>query len=189
MNFSGPQSGASLASEGFSQLHDYWFRLWSNRGGLPRKGDFDPLEASALLGYLAWAEIEREPFRVRYRMVGTALNDLAGGEMTGKYVDELYSPAIRKDLLNAFRRVSETGEPHVDETGVAWPLSLHVSWILLPFCANEDTQPVDDAQGVPKPSVSFVLIAIRPQSSRIRKLHDWAIDVSVSTTRRWFGHR
>lgn len=95
------------------RLLQYWHDLKGDRP-LPRRADLDPVDIAYCLGNLALVEIGA-PFRPRYRLVGTRLTELLGEDPTGKYLDQMYSPAIRGEALAAYRRTVETGQPDYTE--------------------------------------------------------------------------
>ena len=84
------------------------------RRPLPRRADLDPVDIAYCLGNVALVEIG-PLFRPRYRLVGTKLAELLGEDPTGRYLDEMYSPAIRSEALGAYRRTVETGTPDYTE--------------------------------------------------------------------------
>jgi hypothetical protein len=100
---------AAIEPEPLATLYHYWLSVKGGRR-IPRRIDLDPTEFAFCLGHVALADIET-PFRVRYRLVGTNLVQLYGSELQGCYVDQLYSPAVRREALNAYRTVVETASP------------------------------------------------------------------------------
>jgi len=70
------------------QLNDWWVAK-KGAGGVPDRRSFDPAEFKALMPNLVIVEIEPDPFRVRYRLVGTRVAQFTGFDFTGRYLDEL----------------------------------------------------------------------------------------------------
>jgi hypothetical protein len=66
----------------------YWNRI---RGGrrLPLRADFDPSEVPALLPYVIVIDVLRDPADFRYRLLGTALDRVLGGDYRGRRYSEL----------------------------------------------------------------------------------------------------
>src|SRR5262245_14950685 len=95
-----------IAHPTLRRLHNYWQELPRGRCGVPLRAAFDPAAIGFCLPHVGLAEIET-PFRVRYRLVGSALERLYGGPLSGRYVDELYTPAVRAQVLAAYRRVMD----------------------------------------------------------------------------------
>jgi hypothetical protein len=69
------------------QLYAYWLSL--ARDGVPERADFDPEEIQELLPNLMIVELEDEPFRVRFRLTGSKVDEVTGLNITGRYLDEL----------------------------------------------------------------------------------------------------
>jgi hypothetical protein len=69
-------------------LHVYWTAKRGARA-MPTRGDIDPSEIKALLPNLIIVDIEADPFRVRYRLLGTKVVMESGNDFTGRYLDEL----------------------------------------------------------------------------------------------------
>ncbi len=70
------------------QLEIYW-RGKANTDRLPARRDIEPADLVPVLPYLLLAEIERAPFRVRFRLVGTQVVTQSRRDFTGCYLDEL----------------------------------------------------------------------------------------------------
>ena len=65
---------------------------------MPTWSDIDPAEIKPLLPHLLVTRYERNPFRARFVLVGTWLAQYAGGDFTGRYLDELdFSSEIDTD--------------------------------------------------------------------------------------------
>lgn len=60
---------------------------------MPRRGDIDPVDIPALLPNLLLIDVEPEPLRFRYRLVGTRIvsyrQSLQVPDHTGRYVDDV----------------------------------------------------------------------------------------------------
>lgn len=92
-----------------AELHEYWL---SRRFGrvMPRRADIDPADMPALLPHIALVDIEYEPFRVRYRVVGTKMVEYVGHDFTGLYLDELKF-SKPDELLALYRRAATERAP------------------------------------------------------------------------------
>jgi hypothetical protein len=113
-----------IESGAIRQLYDYW-RGKCRDGRLPRRADIDPADLVPLLPNLLIADIE-EPFRVRYRLVGTKIVEMTGFEMTGKYLDEIAASADEPTIAECYRRAAAEKRPvcarmrwHLAEDNVA----------------------------------------------------------------------
>ena len=98
------------------QLYDYWDSKRAGRA-MPARPDIDPLEIRPLLTNLALIDVEQEPRRYRYRLVGTELVGILGQELTGKYLDEM--PLLyRTFAVGAYAEIMDRKTPtyHVFDT-------------------------------------------------------------------------
>lgn len=98
-----------VTSERVRQFHDYW-RGKSTDGSPPSRAAIDPVEIPRFLPYLVIAEIDREPLRVRYRLVGTRVAEANGSDFTNRYLDEC-GFAVEPLLVECYRRLVETSAP------------------------------------------------------------------------------
>ena len=91
------------------ELHDYW-TLCRGRRRMPRRSDIDPADIPHLLPNIFLVDIERAPFRVKYRVVGTNAVEWQGHDFTGYYLDEV---RFNKpdEILALYRRAVEEGVP------------------------------------------------------------------------------
>lgn len=70
------------------EMLDYWLKRRAGRR-MPRRADIDPADIPTLLPHIMMTDISYAPFRVRYRLVGTAIAEFAKFDFTGQYADEL----------------------------------------------------------------------------------------------------
>ncbi|HMA13327.1 MAG: PAS domain-containing protein [Bacteroidota bacterium] len=99
-------SADQIASPRLRQLYDYWQS--KRRGGrLPRRADIDPAEIPQLMPNLLLVDIEQNPFRVRYRLVGTQIVEATGFEFTGKYLDEIVLPDDEGPFVESYQLAAE----------------------------------------------------------------------------------
>ena len=89
----------------------YWQRI-RPPGRLPGRQHFDPLDIPDLLPGLWLLDLQREPFRLRYRVVGTRVIDAIGREVTGMWLDEAHPHLVNDDEYFArYRTIAETKTP------------------------------------------------------------------------------
>jgi hypothetical protein len=92
-------------------LHDWWMAR-RRPEGMPYRSDVDPAELKPVLPNLFIAEAEHDPFRIRYRLVGTRAVAITGYDITGRYLDELLNPdETDAPWLRFYRRVYDTRMP------------------------------------------------------------------------------
>lgn len=92
-------------------LHGYWLRIHPP-GGLPGRRDFDPAAVGELLSNIFLVEVHHRPIRLRYRLLGSAIDAALGRRLAGAWLDEALHdrpgwPALRED----YRAVIETRAP------------------------------------------------------------------------------
>lgn len=106
--------------EPIAALYDYWAGIRAGRG-MPRPSDVDPLKIERrLLPHVILIDVvQRQPLRMRYRLVGTAVVQARRGltpeDATGWYVDEIgsrFQPSPRDfyaEVVNGQRPVFHEG--------------------------------------------------------------------------------
>lgn len=109
---------ATTRSPKVRALWEYWSEL-SSGASLPRRADIDPIAIAALLPNIIISEIVREPFRVRYRLVGTACVQHAHLDFTGMYLDEIdFGPTDTDDWQAYYILLCDRRTPLFGETSV-----------------------------------------------------------------------
>jgi hypothetical protein len=108
---SGDESSRDAWHPRLKRLYEYWKAIHPPRG-LPGRQEFDPSAVPDLLPNLWMLDVQREPFRLRYRLVGTSIVCSAPGGLTGRWLDDL-RPEIRDipGYLDRHRAVVETKIP------------------------------------------------------------------------------
>jgi hypothetical protein len=91
------------------------YRYWdSKRRGraMPQRPDIDPSEIARLLPNIFMVDVEREPLRFRYRLIGTAICEFLGRDFTGRTIDAVnYRPEQAAELQKINGTVVETARP------------------------------------------------------------------------------
>jgi hypothetical protein len=94
-----------------ADLYAYWLKQRGDRR-MPRRADIDPAGIKSLLPNLFLTEFTLNPFRVRYRLIGTEIVNHAHFDFTGRYLDELdFSAYDEVDWMGLYRIVWEQGVP------------------------------------------------------------------------------
>jgi hypothetical protein len=118
------------------EFDSYWRGL---AGGLPPdRGLFDPSAIPHLMPGLLIVELEPDSQRLRYRLVGTLSDDIAGISLTGRYLDEFFGGPTEKSarFFDAiYRRIAVTAQP--EEGEYSWPtpdgVQKHIMFGVFPF--------------------------------------------------------
>lgn len=104
---SGHNIGANVRA-----LSEHWHGL--NAGATPVRAQFDPMAIPALLPHIYLADLEPDPFRVRYRLTGTRSDEWNGFNLTGRYIDEFLVPDLNganRILIEAYHASWRSGQP------------------------------------------------------------------------------
>jgi hypothetical protein len=89
----------------------YW-RSIHPASGLPGRQHFEPLAIHSLLPGIWLLDIQREPFRLRYRLAGTEAVEAIGAEVTGQWMDEAHAVVAREPAhMDRYRTVVEQRVP------------------------------------------------------------------------------
>jgi len=92
-------------------LYGYWLERCRPGGGLPRRGDIDPLEiaraAPDLLPHLWMVDVLRDPYRFRYRLVGGAVIEAGSPARVGAIIEPGSGREGNSNLYDNLVRVCE----------------------------------------------------------------------------------
>ncbi len=123
-------------------LLTYWESIHPT-GALPGRQHFDPAAVVPLLPNIVLVEVERDPWRFRYRLVGSRVDAVNGKPLTGQWLDVAYADHPRAAvLLNEYVQVVETARPtwRRSEPSVAPEASCKIIEVLrLPLAADGKT--------------------------------------------------
>ena len=163
---------------GLARLHALW-EWWAWQEGIPYRTHLSPEVLQPWLGYLAIVELTRLPFRARYRLVGTMLNELAGSEMTGRYIDELYSKRVRREVIKTYEGVATSTQPHYKHLRF-WLTRRTFGYyrLILPFSSD----PLEKGER----RVDTCLLALYPDRPNVVSAADWQFDLDQEDLDRWF---
>lgn len=101
-------------------LSDYWHRLGG--GSAPDRSRLDLIPIQAFLPFILLVEFEDRPFRVRYRLTGTKVDEMTGLNITGRHLDE-FARGIYRDVIvriqECYASCRTTGQPVIES--YHWP--------------------------------------------------------------------
>jgi hypothetical protein len=100
---------SELTSPRIHRLHAYWQHQCES-GKLPRRADIAPDQIRDLLPNIMIVEVEHNPVRFRYRLVGTRVVEYNGVEFTGRYLGEIGWPE-EQDLIDSYAFVVSSRKP------------------------------------------------------------------------------
>ena len=115
-------SADDLPTERLRRGHDYWRSLRCGNG-LPHRKDLNPSEILDLLPWINLVDVvwQDEARRYRHRLLGTEVVRYFRADVTGKWFDEVYTPARLKQQLPAYDRAAIDAAPNIDSISI--PLS------------------------------------------------------------------
>jgi hypothetical protein len=123
------------------QLAEYWLSL--GNGDAPERSLLDPGAILHLLPYVLIVQLEDAPFRVRYRLTGTKVDEMTGLNITGRYLDEFATGEFRavvEGIQRCYVRCRETGHAVIE--AYHWPNDrdlVRLVWMgLFPLRVNGD---------------------------------------------------
>ena len=90
-------------------LHRWW--LGRCTGDIPDRADLDPADLKPLLPNLFVVDVEHDPFRIRYRLVGTRATEVTGYDITGHYLDDLLPADASEPWVEHYRTACRTRSP------------------------------------------------------------------------------
>ncbi len=123
------------------EMFAYWEEMRAGRP-LPLKADFDPSRVPRLLPYLTLEEVHRDPFRIRYRLVGTEQARFAAEDFTGRWLHELaWEPKVVEGLLEQYRLVLESRAPVFGASMFLWidGYEKAFEWGVFPLATDGET--------------------------------------------------
>src|SRR5262245_11334963 len=101
-------------------LEAHWDRLRGARS-IPRRDEIDPVDMKAWLPYLSMIELHYDPFRVRYRLVGTEVARIVGEDFSNRWLHETGWGDAAIDLNRVlYERTAECGVPQFGLSTAAW---------------------------------------------------------------------
>ena len=93
------------------RLYAYWQSICP-ADGLPGRQHFDPTAVTGVLPHVWLLDVQAEPFRLCYRLVGTAVSEAHRRELKGLWFDEAHPDLAKEpEFLARYRRVVETRRP------------------------------------------------------------------------------
>lgn len=104
-------SYSEIRSEKVRALLQWWLDKCDD--GIPDRSILDPTDMKALLPNLFLLDVQHEPFRVRYRLIGTRAREATGFDITGRYLDELLPAGEDQHWVDYYREAYRTRRPAV----------------------------------------------------------------------------
>ncbi len=100
----------SITDPNLKKLYDYWLRKRGARIA-PKRADMNPEDLKYILSYMYILDVIGPPYRFRFRLAGTDLVREYGGEITGKFADEIDLDLVGNLILDEYASVARDGQP------------------------------------------------------------------------------
>jgi hypothetical protein len=114
-----PIRDLSRLGPNLEQLLAYW--RGKRKGDLvPGRSDIDPIEIPRLMPDVALVDILHDPLDYRYRLVGTRLVEMMGGERTGLRMREIFTPEAITATVALMEMLIARREPLAFEGRMFW---------------------------------------------------------------------
>jgi hypothetical protein len=93
------------------RLLAYWDHKRAGRPA-PTRAEIDPVEIKHLLSHIMIVDLTTDPFRVRYRLVGTEITKVSHFDFTRHFLDQLnFESGDTMDWTDCYRQVAQSGLP------------------------------------------------------------------------------
>lgn len=92
----------ALADERLRRLYGLWREAHDHDLKPPTHAVVDPMDLRFIIGNILLMEVQAEPLRFRYRLVGTEIVDHLGVELTGLWLDQHPDAGRIDEIATAF---------------------------------------------------------------------------------------
>lgn len=136
-------SGYAVTDSGLTGHEDiigYWSSL--RRGDrLPGRRDIDPVLLKRHLPTISLTDVWRDPLDFRFRLAGTGLYPLYGQEITGRKLEDVYSPDAAAYWRGVLEAVAKSGRPNAGRYQMRAPErgDRTLLWLRLPLASDGRT--------------------------------------------------
>jgi hypothetical protein len=89
------------------RILEYWHSIRPAEDRLPGRQHVEPTDLAELLRWIWLVDIQREPLRFRYRLLGTGHREVMGADFTGKWIDEVFADFARMQGYADFLAVTQ----------------------------------------------------------------------------------
>lgn len=98
-------------SEMIAQVRQHWEALRNGRR-FPARGEIDPTAIYNALPYVTVLQYQHEPYRIQFRLVGNEVGRLYGGNVHGKFIDDMdWNPQDMADTNHIYDRLYREAQP------------------------------------------------------------------------------
>ncbi|MDF1733833.1 MAG: PAS domain-containing protein [Minwuia sp.] len=97
----------------FAPMHDLLARWhgWRGKREMPARRDFEPWDLKGHLGWIALIDVEHDPERYRFRLVGADIAIGLSRDSTGMFLEDVYGPEFYDVAVGSYRWNQEHRRP------------------------------------------------------------------------------
>ena len=130
-------SSSPTSVRSHEELFAYWTSL-REEGRLPARAQINPDRFKRHLPTVSLIDVLDGPRDYRLRLAGTGLYGVYGGEITGKSLEDVYSPEASAYWRGELDRIVDEGRPQVGCHSLSWRGQSHLSilWLRLPLASD-----------------------------------------------------
>lgn len=92
------------------RLYDYWLKVHPAGGGLPGRQHVDPAAIPDLLPWVWMVDVQHQPLRFRYRLIGTEQVTVMKSDFTGRWLDEAHPEFVASTSYPDYVAAAERAE-------------------------------------------------------------------------------
>lgn len=102
--------GLRFDFEPMTDMMDIWNRLRGARE-MPARRDFTPADLRGHLGWIALVDVEYDPERYRFRLVGADIATGLSRDSGNQFLDTVYGPEFYETAVGSYRWIVEHRKP------------------------------------------------------------------------------
>ncbi|WP_321389807.1 PAS domain-containing protein [Emcibacter sp.] len=137
--FKYPIDVEDIPQEELRELFLHWQKIKGDRI-MPRRADFRPSDVPKLLPYILLADVENDPRRYRFRLIGTATTRAMSRDVTGQYLETVPGTA---DMKERWDWIVENKIPYLYQGKLVWSEKSFLEYFALGLPFSEDGQNVN----------------------------------------------
>ena len=92
------------------RFYEYWVSIHPRGGGLPGRQHVDPTDVPDLLPWIWMVDVQRQPLRFKYRLLGTEYAKAMEADFTGRWIDEVHPKFLGSLAYPQYVAAAERGE-------------------------------------------------------------------------------
>jgi len=101
-----------LVDPPLQEIYNYWHSLLGGRR-MPARKDVDPVQIPRYLSDLMLIDVQNDPRRFRYRLIGTRIVSASAEDRTGQFFDDVYFFKHYPETFEHYNLVVDNAAPHL----------------------------------------------------------------------------